>query len=316
MKSKVSFTVPVYNTSRYLRKCLDSLRDQTLRDIEFIIVDDGSTDNSGAICDEYAAKDSRFRVIHQANGGSGVARQTGLDAAKGEYVIVCDSDDWVEPDMYQALYEKAIETGADITCCGYFEEYPDGRSVPKQYWYQQYEGDELIKEVLDNPYSNYSVIKLIRRDFFKKAEAHYDPRISHLEDALILYKLLAANPKLAQIKGNFYHYRQNPYSYTHRITMCQIKQIEYVWNWKLNHFSRFLDDHYRAWILVDLIYFCHRSVDIDKEYYDNLVRELKLIEALRSGAKPQKIMLALAVKVLPHVVVKTMFNLFRRAYHK
>lgn len=126
----VSVIVPIFNTSRYLRKCLDSLAHQTLTAIEFILVDDGSTDDSGKICDEYASKDSRFRVIHQSNGGSAVARQTGLDAARGEYTIVCDSDDWVEPDMYEKLYRKAVETDADMVLCGYFAEYIDGRSLP------------------------------------------------------------------------------------------------------------------------------------------------------------------------------------------
>ncbi len=96
----VSVTVPVYNTSKYLRKCLDSLQSQTLKNIEFIIVDDGSTDDSGVICDEYAKSNPKFKVIHQKNGGLASARQTGLNHARGEYVIVCDSDERVEPDMY------------------------------------------------------------------------------------------------------------------------------------------------------------------------------------------------------------------------
>ena len=93
MIPKISVTVPVYNTSRYLYQCLNSLAVQTLQDIEFIIVDDGSTDNSGIICDAYSKKDSRFKVIHQPNGGSAVARETGLKNAVGDFIIVCDSDD-------------------------------------------------------------------------------------------------------------------------------------------------------------------------------------------------------------------------------
>ena len=111
---KVSVTVAVYNTSKYLRKCLDSLDVQSMQEIEFIVVDDGSTDGSGVICDEYARRNPKFKVIHQQHSGLAAARQTGMDNAKGEYVIVCDSDDWVEPEMYETLYNVAAESNADI----------------------------------------------------------------------------------------------------------------------------------------------------------------------------------------------------------
>ena len=93
---QISVIVPVYQAEAYIRRCLDSIVNQTFQDWECILVDDGSKDNSGAICDEYAVKDSRFRVIHQTNRGVSVARQVGLDASKGEYIAFADPDDWVE----------------------------------------------------------------------------------------------------------------------------------------------------------------------------------------------------------------------------
>ncbi|MDE7089676.1 MAG: glycosyltransferase, partial [Prevotella sp.] len=228
---KVSVTVPVYNTSSYLHQCLDSLQTQTLKEIEFILIDDGSTDNSGFICDEYAKRDSRFRVIHQKNGGSAVARQTGLDNAIGEYIIVCDSDDWVEPDMYEKLYRKAKDTDADIVCCGYFVEYKGGRSLPVQTIMKELDGvvdnDDLLRKGAGS-----SWVKLVKRSFFEKVNAFYESGINMGEDALIVYKLLRGNPKIVQIKGNLYHYRRllSGNSYTNNVKMSHIFQLEFIYN--------------------------------------------------------------------------------------
>lgn len=115
---KVSIIVPMYNVESYLPECVESLRNQVLKDIEVILVDDGSPDNSGQLAEAYAAMDGRIHVVHRENGGLGPARNTGLDHAKGDYVGFVDSDDWVDPDMYQRLYEKAQETDADAVYTG------------------------------------------------------------------------------------------------------------------------------------------------------------------------------------------------------
>lgn len=101
---KVSIIVPVYNTSLYLRECLNSIKNQTLKDIEVIVVDDGSTDSSPAICDEYAVSDERFKVFHNQNQGVSASRNFGIDKADSEFVIFVDSDDWLENDMCENLY--------------------------------------------------------------------------------------------------------------------------------------------------------------------------------------------------------------------
>lgn len=147
---KVSISVPVYNVEKYLRKCLDCLINQTLRDIEIILVDDGSTDLCPSICDEYVILDERVKVIHKQNGGLASARQAALDVATGDYFCACDADDWVEPDMYERLYQKALETDADIVMCDYWSEYSDGNMVAHRYPYQLEEGTcwtmHLIKD--------------------------------------------------------------------------------------------------------------------------------------------------------------------------
>lgn len=118
---KLSIIVPVYNVEPYLRKCVDSILAQTVTDFELILVDDGSSDGSPAICDAYARSDSRVLVVHQINGGISTARNTGLDLAKGEYIGFVDSDDYVAENMYEVLLRKAEETNADISALGYNE---------------------------------------------------------------------------------------------------------------------------------------------------------------------------------------------------
>jgi glycosyltransferase involved in cell wall biosynthesis len=118
--SLISVIIPVYNVERYLRECVDSVINQTYKNLEIILVDDGSTDNCPQICDEYAAKDPRVKVIHKANGGLGPARNSGLDVMTGDYIGFADSDDFLAPEMYEILLDNLETAGADISVCGYF----------------------------------------------------------------------------------------------------------------------------------------------------------------------------------------------------
>lgn len=115
---KISIVVPIYKVEKYLNKCIDSILSQTFSDFELILVDDGSPDNCPEICDEYAKKDERIKVIHKENGGLSDARNAGIKAASGEYIGLIDSDDYIASDMYEDLYRNACENDADISVCG------------------------------------------------------------------------------------------------------------------------------------------------------------------------------------------------------
>ena len=119
MAVKVSILVPVSNLEKYFRKCLDSLVNQTLRDIEIICINDGSTDDSLNVLQEYASEHLNVIVIDQENQGVSIARNNGINKAQGDYIGFVDPDDWVEPDMFKILYEKAVKTGVDIVECDY-----------------------------------------------------------------------------------------------------------------------------------------------------------------------------------------------------
>ena len=120
----ISVVIPVYNVEKYIRKALDSVIGQTYANLEIITVDDGSPDNSGKICDEYAAKDSRIKVIHKENGGQASARNLALPYATGEYLGFVDSDDWIDAEMYEEMYTLAQEEKTDIVICDMVDHYP------------------------------------------------------------------------------------------------------------------------------------------------------------------------------------------------
>lgn len=314
---KVSVTVPVYNTAKYLRQCLNSLKAQTLSDIEFIIVDDGSKDKSGDICGEYAQKDNRFRVIHQRNGGLAVARQTGLNNAHGEYVIVCDSDDWVEPDMYEKLYQKAIETNADIVLCGYYSEYSDGRSVPIQIVFKEKNGqvdnDDLIRRGAGS-----SWVKLIRKSLFEVTQSSYEPGINLSEDALILYKLMRANPKVIQIIEPLYHYRRlfGEKTYTNCISMSHIRQLKYTYDWLKSNYN---NSEYRDIIekrAVDLAFACIRARDIDEIYANEFLHSEVTYSVIRSHPNRKKAVIVAIEKLFPLSIAKAILHLAYKRYYK
>lgn len=124
-KEKISVVVPVYNVEKYLHKCVDSIIDQTYKNLEIILVDDGATDMSGKICDEYLEKDSRIKVIHKINGGLSDARNTGMGQAQGKYIIFIDSDDYIDENMLMTLYTNLTESKADMAVCGIWNVYQE-----------------------------------------------------------------------------------------------------------------------------------------------------------------------------------------------
>lgn len=215
----VSVIVPVYRAEAYIRKCLDSLAAQTFDNFEVILVDDGSPDKCGKICDEYAARDNRFRVIHQNNCGVSVARQTGIDNALGEYTIHVDPDDWVEPDMLTSLYEKAKETKADMVVCDFW--------VNKKYYSQFFypETASVLTEGLFQQLHGSCWNKLVRRSCYVKSNIRFSPaHICIAEDLLFNLRILHQNITVCHLPKAFYHYNHtNANSLTRSVSMKYIQ---------------------------------------------------------------------------------------------
>ena len=150
MKKTVSIIVPVYNVEKYLQKCITTIVNQTYKNLEIILVDDGSTDGSGALCDELAATDERISVIHKENGGLSDARNAGLDASTGDYIAFVDSDDYVDSDFVELLVNSLEEHNADVSCCRFTRVWEDGRAeqIGNDGITESYEGADALKEYL------------------------------------------------------------------------------------------------------------------------------------------------------------------------
>ena len=219
----VSVIVAVYNSERFLARMVQSLVKQTLREIEILLIDDGSTDSSGRMCDEYAAMDSRIRVFHRENRGVADTRQFGLENVTGRYVIHADPDDWMEEDMLEKMYAVAEKEGADMVVCDCVEEYPN-RSVRKS---QNFVTDDTSK-VMRNFIDKVSVAcwdKLVRVDTVRKYRVSFVKGVDIGEDRMFVFRLIEHPLKVAYCPRVAYHYDKfiNGCSYTH-LTSGKVQQ--------------------------------------------------------------------------------------------
>ena len=201
----ISVIVPVYNVEKYLPKCVDSILAQTYKELEIILVNDGSKDDSLTICKAYAERYDNVKLIDKPNGGLSSARNAGLQIATGEYIGYVDSDDWIEPDMFSKLMKACIDNDADISICGVYRDYTD-KSVPQKSPSVVLNRDEALEKLLANyQVQDYAVNKLYKKDLWK--EIRY-PEGRFFEDILTTYKTFKLANKVAIIEDCLYHYVQ------------------------------------------------------------------------------------------------------------
>ena len=212
---KVSVIVPVYNTEKYISICIQSLLDQTLDSLEIILLDDGSSDQSGQICDQYALKHKNICVYHLENGGPSRARNIGLQKAKGKYIGFVDSDDYVEKDMFFSLYEEAEKRKSDVVMCSYAIDNGESVYEIKMNYKTEYQGHVEIVDGLCAAYSTryhnglYSVWnKLFSSDFLIKNQLNFDEELIRAEDAWFVLACLKVANKVSFTNKILYKYRQ------------------------------------------------------------------------------------------------------------
>lgn len=204
----VSIIVPVYNAEKYLGKCVESILTQTYKDFELYLVDDGSSDRSGALCDEYATKDSRVKVIHCENGGVAMARQRALDVCSGEYICYVDSDDYISEDYVQRLYEDITKENADMACCKTLHIDGDKESLIDRFTEYEVVLDKsrFVKDFLDGKdmYNKVVWAKMFRKSAI--ADVKFKP-LNFGEDTLYMYEAFAKINKtvLDPFVGYFYY---------------------------------------------------------------------------------------------------------------
>lgn len=227
-KLQLSIIVPIYNTAEYLPQCIESILNQEYKDFELILVDDGSSDNSLSICQNYQNTDGRIKIIHKENGGLISAKKAGLNVAKGQYVGFVDSDDWIDANMYSCLMNAAIENNADVIIGDNVIEYPERTVKVKQgICYGLYNKNDLIKTIYPNliyKENDYSLgvspslcTKIFKTNLLKKHQDSVDERIKAGEDAACTYPCLLEAESIEYVKDCCsYHYRIHGTSMTHR----------------------------------------------------------------------------------------------------
>lgn len=206
MNPSISVIVAVYQAEAYLHRCVDSILSQTFSDFELLLIDDGSVDRSGEICDEYGEKDSRVRVFHKKNEGLAATRHFGINHCRGKYTIHCDPDDWIEPGMFGEMLNMAISCNADVVMCDMIIEYEGFSRVCKQYTPKL--DSNSLWNVIYYPLSASLCNKLIRLDCYSKCNVRFASEITYGEDLFIMLQLLRHPINVKYISEAFYHYDQ------------------------------------------------------------------------------------------------------------
>lgn len=266
---KISVVIPVYNVEKYLSECLDSVVNQTYKNLQIILVDDGSTDFSGKICDVYAEKDNRITVVHQKNAGAGAAKNTGLDLVKGEYFSIIDSDDYIELDMYEKMVNSLEKYNADIVQClfrnVYVNDIFDRKYKIKGNYPKVLTSKSFLKEYLyDWKYAIFAN-KVFKSSLLKEIRFPVGRKI---DDEFFTYKLVCNAKKVVNIDNILYNYRMRKTSVmnendTDRLIYdridCFIERYNYV-----SDIYPSLKKKYNLKLYDDLLYFKDSAKDNGK----------------------------------------------------
>ena len=244
MEKLISIVIPVYNVGKYLRQCLDSVTNQTYKNLEILVVDDGSTDDSGKICDEYARKDERISVFHTDNHGLSAARNYAIDRANGEYIAFLDSDDWFEENAIERFLDVAMTTDADIVACRFYQEFitETGESEGAKEQFVVEGGETLKTVVLDRRITNDVWNKFYRIALF--SDIRY-PVGRIFEDIATTYKLIQKAYRLAYIPDCLIHYRNRESSLSN---VHSKSLIDYwiVYRERFENLGYLSDEYYRV----------------------------------------------------------------------
>lgn len=295
---KASIIMPVYNASSYIVQSVSQILSQQLYDIELLLVDDGSTDESASICDAYAAKDDRIKVLHEAHHGVAHSRQVGLEAAKGVYILYVDADDQVEPDMIADMYQEAVTQKADLVICDYRELTHEGEVYRKQEP-TALDGVTVLEDILDGKLYGALWNKMMRREWLLQTKTSFPLELTMREDLIFLSQCLPYASKIAYIPKAFYGYeRRNASALTsHYVNESPAYyQQECLWV-DLILENQFLLESTRQRLqayLLELAYITLKSGLFDKPKWNAVF--LKHPEILSYGTGYKKKMVSLAFK--------------------
>ena len=263
---KISVIIPVYNVEKYLEKCLNSIINQTYKNLEIILVDDGSLDNSGAICDIYASKDNRIKVIHQENSGVSAAKNNGLKEATGELISFIDSDDTMDINFFDTLYNSLIETDADIALVGYKVVNEKGKlildSITKNNLKKDerviYEGKDIIKELLlQKTINNFGWCKL----FKKEVLCNFKEGVTY-EDIVFSVQVMMNAKKVVYTNSSHYNYLKRAKSITATISLKNLSDFALAIGERYN----LIKENYSDLMVYNMYAFFLSTVAISTKY--------------------------------------------------
>lgn len=285
--NKISVIVPVYNVEDYLQECIDSILGQTYKNLEIILVDDGSTDNSSKICDIYEKKDNRIKVIHKENGGVSSSRNEGLKHVTGDYIGFVDSDDFIDNRMYEKLYNKIKEYDADIIKCN-FVSVKEGhmletKSTGKSKLYNR---EEAMLNYMKEPYKYNKHFKVVLWDALYKKELFDNVEFPNgllYEDGYVTPKVILKSRRLVHLDESLYYYRTNNQGIMSKgITQESLKSLD---DWKEIHLlvknkipscsSISAEKWLRKYITIYNILLDRKDLDSDGYYKNYIVEQLK-----------------------------------------
>lgn len=265
MNPLISVIVPVYNVEKYLNRCIDSILNQTFKQTEIILIDDGSTDNSSIICDEYCDRYENIKVIHKKNNRVAAARNDGIKISTGKYIALVDSDDWIEPNMLEEMYNKAEEFNTDITMCdfrkvGVESEYTVSQPIREGYYDRKMIESELFPclimfENIEFPPTISNWTCLFRREFLIENNLFYDEDIHYCEDSIFGSKAIYNANGFYYMKNRyFYNYFYNPNSTT---STCNMKKWDsyLIINQRLKEYFKDSKFDFSRQIKINMLYF-------------------------------------------------------------
>ncbi|HJD46111.1 MAG TPA: glycosyltransferase family 2 protein [Candidatus Mediterraneibacter norfolkensis] len=283
----ISVIIPVYNVEKYLRRCIESVIGQTYQNLEILLVDDGSSDGSPQICDEYAEKDSRITVLHISNSGPSAARNKALEICTGDYVGFVDSDDWISPDMYEILYDNLQENNADVSIVGYAMVWPSGKTQKQsdENLFYVWTHDQLMEEwISQRLFKGFMCDKLFKKKLFQNVAFPEDRR--YMEDVAIGIELYDQCDKAVYTGKCCYYYFQREDSATNirfsERELIGIKEAEKMIVYSEQHENKFDKAAYSRLIIV-LFTIIDRIIYTKKREYYRLISDLK--RTIRQNSK-------------------------------
>lgn len=312
----ISIVVPVYNVEKYLTRCIESICKQSYKFIEIILVDDGSSDSSGELCDKYKKQDNRITVIHKSNGGLSDARNAGIDVAKGEYISFIDSDDYIDPYMIEKLYESIKRTDSDISICNFKYVNEDGIEINNKGKYFNenkviFGSENIEKNLIFNNSVHWVVAwnKLYRRRIFD--DLRYKTGIIH-EDEFIVHYIYGKAKKVVCITDELYFYVQRNNSITKSEISIKSYDICEALTDRAEFYNRKTDDPIivsklivRASYVTGNIYEKSRNIEGSSEKYHDMADRIRKIHVDNFKCLPAKRKIALKLsQISPYIYSK------------